>query len=95
MKEKYVIVRCDRSSPFAGVLVSRKGQEVTIKNARRLWYWAGAASLSGLAVHGTSKPSECKFPAIVPEVLLLDGREILTVTEAARKSIEAVPEWKA
>ena len=33
-KEKYVIVRCDRSSPFAGILISRKGQEVMMKDAR-------------------------------------------------------------
>ena len=94
MKRKYVIVRCDRSSPFAGELVSRKGSEVVLTKARRLYYWAGAATLSGLAQHGTSKPNECKFPAALDEVLLLDGREFLTVTDTARKSIEGVPEWK-
>ena len=92
---EYVVVRCDRSSPFAGYLVSRKGAEVVLKDARRIYYWAGAASLSGLAVHGTSKPNECKFPAAVPEILLLDACEIMTATPEAKASIEAVPEWKA
>ncbi len=32
-KEKYVIVRCDRSSPFAGLLVSRKGQALAALGA--------------------------------------------------------------
>lgn len=96
MKEKRnVIVRTCSAGVFAGTLESRKGQEVVLTNARRLWYWAGAASLSQLAVSGTSKPESCKFPVAVPRVELLQAVEILDLTEAARKSIESVPEWKA
>ena len=96
MKEKRnVIVRTYSAGVFAGTLESRKGQEVVLTNARRLWYWAGAASLSQLAVSGTSKPESCKFPVAVPRVELLQAVEILDLTEAARKSIESVPEWKA
>ncbi len=95
MKEKRnVIVRTYSAGVFAGTLESRKGQEVVLTNARRLWYWAGAASLSQLAVVGTSKPESCKFPVAVPRVELLQAVEILDLTEAARKSIESVPEWK-
>lgn len=56
--QQYVIVRAARAGVFAGNLVTRTGQEATIANARRLWYWAGAASLSQLAQSGTSKPKE-------------------------------------
>ena len=94
-KKKNVIVRTYSAGVFAGTLESRKGQEVVLTNARRLWYWAGAASLSQLAVVGTSNPSGCKFPIAVPRVELLQAVEILDMTEAARKSIESVPEWKA
>ncbi len=90
-----VIVRTYSAGVFAGTLESRKGQEVVLTNARRLWYWSGAASLSQLAVVGTSNPSSCKFPIAVPRVELLQAVEILDLTEAARKSIESVPEWKA
>ncbi len=90
-----VIVRTYSAGVFAGTLESRNGQEVVLTNARRLWYWAGAASLSQLAVVGTSKPESCKFPVAVPRVELLQAIEILDLTEAARKSIESVPEWKA
>ena len=93
--KKNVIVRTYSAGVFAGTLESRKGQEVVLTNARRLWYWAGAASLSQLAVSGTSKPESCKFPVAVPRVELLQAVEILDLTEAARKSIESVPEWKA
>lgn len=91
---KYVIVRTYSSGVFAGTLVSRKGQEVVMKNARRIWYWRGAASLSQLAVDGTSDPGGCQFPVEVPRVELLNAIEILDVTERARKSIAEVPVWK-
>ena len=94
-KYKYVIVRTYSAGAFAGELVSRNGQEVVLKNARRLWYWAGAASLSQLAVEGTSRPGECKFPVAVAQIELLQVIEVLDVSIAARKSIEGVREWKA
>ena len=92
-KKKYVIVRTYSAGVFAGEIVSRNGQEVVLENARRLWYWQGAASLSQLAVDGTSAPQGCKFPCEVPRVELLEAIEILDVTEKARKSISEVPIW--
>ena len=92
---KYVIVRTYSAGVFAGYLVSRNGQEVILENARRLWYWDGAASLSQLAVEGVSKPQTCKFPVAVPRVALLQAVEILDVSKAAKKSIEGVPVWRA
>ncbi len=91
---KYVIVRTYSAGVFAGELESRTGQEVVLRNARRLWYWAGAASLSQLATSGTSRPKDCKFPVVVDRVELLQAIEILDVTADARKSIEAVPVWE-
>ena len=63
-------------------------------NARRLWYWSGAASLSQLAMEGVKNPFLCKFPCEVARVELTQAIEILDVTTAARKSIAEVPEWK-
>ena len=40
-KLKYVSVRTYSAGVFAGELVSRKGQEVVMANARRLWMWSG------------------------------------------------------
>lgn len=93
-EEKYVIARTYSAGVFAGILVSRTGQEVVLKNARRLWYWAGAASLSQLAMEGVKKPKECKFPREVDRIVLLQAIEILDVTEEARKSIAAVEVWE-
>ncbi len=94
MDKKYVIVRTYSAGVFAGYLEKQNGQEVTLSKARRLWYWAGAASLSQLAVDGTSNPKECKFPVEVPEVNLLQAIEILTVTQKAQDSIASVPVWE-
>ena len=91
----YQIVRTFSAGVFAGYVASRNGQEVVMRNARRLWMWAGAASLSQLAMEGTSKPRECKFPCEVATVTLLQVIEILDVTECAQRSIAGVPIWKA
>jgi hypothetical protein len=90
----YVIVRTYSAGVFAGTLRARKGKEVTLSGARRIWYWDGAASLSELAERGTSKPKNCKFPVPVSEIILTEAIEILAVTAAAKASIESVPEWK-
>lgn len=89
----YVIVRTYSAGVFAGELESRNGQEVVLRNARRLWYWDGAASLSQLAMEGTSNPKDCKFPCEVDRVELLEVIEILDTTERAKDSIKGVPVW--
>jgi hypothetical protein len=92
---KYVIVRTYSAGVFAGNLQSRDGKEVVLTEARRLWFWSGAASLSQLAVLGTSKPKDCKFPVAVPSVTLTEAIEILDVTPRAEISIKGVPEWRS
>lgn len=91
---KYCIVRSKSAGVFAGTVEKREGVEVTLTNARRIWYWDGAASLSQLATSGTSKPMNCKFPEPVEEVLLLEIIEVIPITEVAAKSIASVPVWK-
>ena len=91
---KKVIIRGDRSGVEFGTLVAQNGQEVTLHNARRIWYWDGAASLLQLAVDGTSKPSECKFTVAVESITILDAIEIIPCTDKSVKSIESVSEWE-
>ena len=91
---KYCMVRTYSAGVFAGTLVERNGKEALLSNARRIWYWDGAASLSQLAQSGTSKPEHCKFPEPVDEVLLTEVIEIIPITDKARASIEAVPVWR-
>lgn len=89
----YCMVRTNSAGVFAGYVEHREGQEATLRKARRIWYWAGAASLSQLAMEGTSKPEECKFPCEVDTVTLLEVVEIIPMTEKAKESIAGVPVW--
>jgi hypothetical protein len=92
---KFFIIRGDRSGVFFGEIEKRNDREVTIKNCRRLWYWTGAASISQLAVEGTSRGRECKFTVTVPEICILDAIELIPCSDVAAKSISEVKEWKA
>jgi hypothetical protein len=92
---KHVLVRTYSAGVFVGYLQSRKGAEVTLRNARRLWSWKGAASLSQLAVDGVSAPADCKFPKEVDKIDLLGAIEIIETTKKAQDSIAAVKIWSA
>lgn len=91
---EYIMVRTNSAGVFAGYLKSKEGKEVVLQNARRLWYWDGAASLSQLAMEGTTKPDKCKFPCEVNEIILTEAIEIIKTTVKAKKSIDGVPIWK-
>ena len=88
------IVRTYSAGVFAGYVKKHEGENAVLLNARRLWYWKGAASLSQLANEGVKYPKECKFPAEVSQVELTNVIEILNVTAVAKKSIDEVPVWK-
>ena len=92
-KQKY-IVRGRDSGVFFGEIAERNGQEVIIEEARRLWYWDGAASLSQLASEGVKKPSDCKFTVTVSSITILDAIEFIPCTAAAVASIDGVSVWK-
>jgi hypothetical protein len=95
MENQYCIIRTDRAGVFAGYVKERNGSEATLSDVRRLWYWAGAASLSQLAMDGTSRPRDCKFTVTVPEMTVLGVIEIIPCTEKAEQSIRGVSVWRA
>ena len=92
----YCIVRTYSAGVFAGWVDMDEAEEnVTVKDARRIYYWDGAATLSQLATDGTSKPQNCKFPPSVPEIRLTNAIEFIPCTAKAKASIESVKEWRA
>ena len=94
MYEGKCIIRCDRAGVFFAEVESMEGQTAKLRNARRLWYWDGAASLSQLATKGTVAPNNCKFTVTVPSMTVLGVIEVIPCSSAAAAIIEAVPEWK-
>jgi len=91
--KKYVMVRSRDSGVFAGYLKSRNKDEVVLNDARRIYFWSGAATLSQLAMEGTTKPNDCKFPMAVDEVLIIGVCEIIPITKKAKESIAGVKIW--
>lgn len=91
---RFCIIRTYSAGVHAGYVKSRNGKEVTLLNARRLWKWAGAFTLSEMAVNGVSKPSECKFATAVPEIILTEAIEIIPCTEKAKEIILGVKDYE-
>ncbi len=89
-----VIIRADRAGVFYGTLVEKEGNEVELKDCRRLWRWSGAASLSELALSGVADPGSCKFTVVVASIVVAGVIEIIPCTDKAIESIENVPVWK-
>jgi hypothetical protein len=85
---KYVVVRTYSAGVHVGELVSRKGQEVTLANARRIWRWFGANTLNEVATTGIdSAKSRVSVP--VASIEITQAIEIIPATKAAQASIEA------
>jgi hypothetical protein len=91
---KTCLVRTYSAGVFAGRVEEMKGKVVRLSTARRIWFWAGAATLSQLAMEGTTRPNECKFSVAVDDVLLTEAIEIIPMTDEAIASIGKVPVWK-
>jgi len=98
MKEKkFYIFRTNRAGVWFGNKKSLDRQVAVVTNARRLWYWEGAASLSQLAIEGVKYHNKCKFTMTIIDdegVYLSDVIEILPCTQKAVNSINSVPIWK-
>lgn len=92
--EKFCIVRCDRAGVFFARVKSLKDGVAELQDARRLWYWDGAASLSQLAQEGVKIPGNCNFTVTVPMMTVLGVIEVIPCTEAAVESINGVRVWK-
>lgn len=92
---KRVIIRGNNSGVEFGTLKEWDGGSVVkLANARRLWYWDGAASLSQLAMEGVKNPDNCKFTVYVDSIVVTDVIEIIPCTEEAITNIESVQVWK-
>jgi len=93
LDDEWVMVRSRDAGVFAGRFRGRDGDVVTLADARRIWWWEGAATLSQLATEGTTKPTACKFPVAVPSIEVLGVCEVIPMTTVAVQSIASVEEW--
>jgi hypothetical protein len=87
---KYCIARCYSAGVHAGEVVSVDGENVILKDSRRLWSWKAqdGIALSGVAQHGV-KSSECKIDSVNPLIYLTGVCELIPCAEKAKESINA------
>lgn len=91
-KKKIVLIRTYSAGVHFGELVSRKGKEVVLKNAHRVFYWSNACSLSQLSVDGSTDPNN-KISMAVPEIILTEAIEIMPLSKVAFEKLTSVI-WK-
>lgn len=75
-----VLIRTYSAGVHFGTLVKREGQEVHLSNARRLWSWSGALSLSEVAANGINI-SGSKVSVPVEEIILTQAIEIIPISK--------------
>lgn len=91
---KKVIVRSDRAGVFFGTLSAKEGNEVQLTNARKLFYWSGAAAIEQLALDGVNNPKSCQFTVVNSEITIMGVIQINPCTEKAITNLENVAEWR-
>lgn len=79
MEGKLVLIRTTSAGVHYGTLVSRNGQEVHLRNARRIWNWNGALSLSEVATKGVELRNS-KISVPVSEIILTQAIEIIPIS---------------
>lgn len=91
---KFCIVRCYGAGVFFARVKSLDGQTAELLDARRIWYWDGACSLSQMATEGVKNQRACKFTVTVPQMIVTQVLEVIPCTEQAAAILGEVPEWK-
>lgn len=92
---KTVLVRDNRAGVLVGTLVAfdAASKSAELKDARKVWYWTGAAAVEGIAARGLNHASSKVSPAVATSVCL-DVIQLLECAAAGASSVRNAPEWK-
>jgi hypothetical protein len=90
---KYVCVRTFSAGVHVGFYQEREGQEVVLTDARRIWSWDGAFTLSEVSQKGIN-PLSSRISMAVPFILLTQAIEVMPVSEEAKNTIDLCKVWK-
>ena len=85
-KRPFVVIRTYSAGVHCGYLVSRKGKEVKLADARRIWRWYGANTLNQLATDGCADNSNISVP--VAEIELTEAIEVISTTKTAEENLK-------
>lgn len=87
---KHVVVRTYSAGVHIGELIAKDETNVLLKDARRLWSWKGAFTLTEVATAGVASGS--RMSTAVDLIELTQAVEIIPTTEAARKVFDGIRE---
>lgn len=89
------IIRTYSAGVWFGEIAEKSGNEVIVKNARRMWRWwaAESISLSAVAMHGINH-DKSKIAEAVPSVWL-EAIELIPASEKAISSIDGAKNVQA
>ncbi len=94
----FVLIRSYTSGVHFGVIERQRdtlqGLEVILKNARRIHYWEGAASLSQVAMEGIlAGPS--RVAMMLPSITIQNVIEIIPLSAEGFHNLSNQPVWKS
>lgn len=78
---EYCVFRTYSAGVFCGFLEAREGMECVIKEARRIWSWNGAFTLSELSQKGVS---DAKMSIAEPEKLVTQVIEVIPTSKEVK-----------
>ena len=86
---KYVIARCYSAGVHAGTVEAVDGENVILRDSRRLWAWkaANGVALSGVAQNGIKSGS--KLDTVNPLIYLTGVCELIPVAPGVAEAIHA------
>ena len=91
---KICMFRTDSAGVHFGELVEKDHQECLVKNARRVYYWTHACSLSQLAMEGSKDIENCKIAMLVDETILDQVIETIPMSDEAIRILGGASSWK-
>ncbi len=88
---KYCVIRTYSAGVHVGIVNSRNGREIELRDARRIWRWEGANTLHEIALRGLSSAS--KVSEQIAAITLTEVVEILPCTTTGEASLRSAA-WK-
>ena len=91
-----VLVRDNGAGVHVGTLaeIDTASGRIVLNDARKVWYWEGAASVHGIAARGLCQ-YKSKVAPTVARVESFDAVEVVAMTSEAVESVMSCPEWLA
>ena len=90
---KRVIARIERAGVFHGTLDHIDNEIIRLKDARRIYYWNGALSVTDIAAKGITG-GKVTIPVTTVEFMSDKIVELNECSAEATKSIESIKPWK-